>query len=190
MTVNLQIDLHGHFCNEWPLFEIYHDDKIIFDDQIRSHQKLVFDLSCNGLRSKLAFRHKGKRFGDDGIWDTDANGQDRYIEIQDIRFDAVSIGQEIMSKLWIDVEWDDSKKQNMDADFLQTYSRFLCHGKMNFNGAITLEFDLPVYNWLIINKYKIQSIENKSYFSQYQENWHYEPDIRLIKEIKELMKFD
>lgn len=190
MKVNLEIDLRGHFCNEWPMLEILHDGECIFDGQVQSEKILIFDLDCKSSRSTLLFKHKGKRFGEGGIWDTNQSGQDRYIEISDIKFDKVSIGPQIMGKLWFDTEWSDTQKLSLDQEFTQTYSHFLCHGKMNFNGIINLTFDLPVYNWLIINKYKTDTIENISYFSQYQKNWHYEEDRELIKEIKGLMKFD
>jgi hypothetical protein len=105
-------------------------------------------------------------------------------------FDSVSIGSEMMSKLRFDTLWNEQQKQTMEKGFLETYSQFLCNGQLNFNGTMRLEFELPIYNWLIINKYKTNTVETRSYFSQYQENWHYDKDLELIKEIKELMKFD
>jgi hypothetical protein len=190
MTTNLEITLEGHFCNSWPMLEIMHDSQHIFDGYIESKQILNFDLVCGSAKSTLRLRHKGKRFGEYDIWDTDPSGLDRYIEISDMKFDGVSIGQEVLSKLWFTTEWSETQKKTLSDEFVQTYSRFLCHGKMNFNGVIELDFELPIYNWLIFNKYKTDRVEAKSYFSQYQENWHYEQDIQLIKEIKELMKFD
>jgi hypothetical protein len=190
MRTRLEIDVLGFFCNQWPSLEIYHDDRLIFDETIESQRYLQFELDCQNTNSSICLRHKNKRFGEDGVWDTDTSGQDRYLEIKDIRFDSVSIGRRIMSNLWFDSEWSELQKQINDLDFIQQNSRFLCYGRMGFNGRIKLDFEFPIYNWLIINKYKLESIEKKSYFSQYQENWHYERDFELIKEIKDLMKFD
>ena len=60
---------------------------------------------------------------------------------------------------------------------------------INFNGSILIELDTPIYNWLIISKYKVP-ITDTTYFSNYSARWHYDEDFKIIKEIKELIQFD
>lgn len=189
MKIKLEIDISGFFCNQWPILELYYDKKQIFNDFVESNRYLCFELECHQSESLISFRHVGKRFGENDVWDTDASGADRYLQISDIKFDDVSVGQEILSKLWFETEWTALQKQTQDNRFIDQYSRFLSNGNMNFNGKIDLAFELPIYNWLIINKYKTNFAEARSYFSQYQESWHYEKDLEIIKEIKELMNF-
>jgi hypothetical protein len=61
---------------------------------------------------------------------------------------------------------------------------------MNFNGTIGLEFDTPVYDWMIVKKYKKPIDKNIAYFSNHTARWHYEEDIKILNEIKSLMDID
>ena len=79
--------------------------------------------------------------------------------------------------------------QQNTKEFIDTYSKIQCYGMMNFNGSIVIEFDTPIYNWLIISKYKVP-ITDTTYFSNYSARWHYDEDFKIIKEIKELIQFD
>lgn len=187
MYVKLDIDLFGYFCNEWPMVEIYHNDQLIYENSIVDQQTLSFSLQCEE-QSTLKIRHKNKFFGENNRWDTDQS-TDRYVQIIDVRFDNVSIGQKIMSELQFCSEWSDMQLQHADQEFINQYTNFLCNGRLGFNGYVKIDFTIPVYNWLILNKFKLEKKE-LSYFSQYTENFHYEKDLELIKEIKELMNFD
>ena len=59
---------------------------------------------------------------------------------------------------------------------------------MNYNGYFTFGFDLPLYNSLINNKFKIPVDQDKSYFSNYTKVFHYDEEISIINSIKEKLK--
>lgn len=187
--IKVEFDFTGHYFNEWPKIQIYHGDIVILDSEIADRTTHVFDIVCPDI-SNIKIRHYGKRFGENNVFDTDSSGQqDRFIQINDIRFNEVSIGEKLMSQLLFNTEWSDHQKTNASEEFISLYSKFFCQGRLSFNGYIDLQFTTPIYNWLIIKKYKIEQIES-SYFSNYSKNWHYEEDLRLINEIKGLMHLD
>lgn len=190
MSLRIDLELRGYYCNHWPIIEIYHEDKLIVSRQVEDKSLIQLDIEC-GERSQLRMRQIGKRFGEQDVWDTDvATGQDCWIEIQDIRFDDVTMGQRLIDDLTFVNEWSPIQRQHNDPQFIDQWSRFACNGRMNFNGYIDIDFTMPIYNWLILTKYKTNRSSQTSYFSSYTDNWHYEEDLEILKEIKELMKFE
>lgn len=188
-VVNLKLELVGHYYNHWPRFQITHDGATVWDGSVQGCQTIDINLTCSD-KSHLLLRHLDKKFGEQGIWDTAADGsQDRFIEIKDIKFDDVSVGSEFLSSLVFCSEWSDQQLALQEQDFLNKWSRFPSNGMMSFNGCIEIDFEVPVYTWLIPKKYKVPRTD-AAYFSNYSLRWHYEKDLELIEEIKELMNFD
>jgi hypothetical protein len=187
--VNLTISLTGYYYNHWPNLKILHNNVTVFDQAIVNDQQLVLALSCDKT-NRLEFIHHGKSFGEEGIWDSNADASEQcFINIKDILFDQVSIGETLKSKLMFDTAWSDLQLEQNTQEFLNTYSKIQCYGMMNFNGSIVIDFDTPIYNWLIFNKYKVPMTDT-AYFSNYSARWHYEEDLKVIDEIKELIHFD
>jgi hypothetical protein len=187
--VNLTVSLTGHYYNHWPNLKILHNNVTVFDQPIIGNQSLSFDLTCRKI-NELKFIHYGKSFGEDGVWDSSPDASEQcFININDILFNEVSIGETLKSKLIFNTRWTDLQQQHNTQEFIDTYSKIQCYGMMNFNGSITIDFDTPVYNWLIFNKYKVPMTDT-AYFSNYSARWHYEEDLNVIKEIKELIDFD
>jgi len=187
-TVLLEIDLVGQYYNHWPLLKIYHNNKIIFDDEVCGQQYLRFHLDCDTEHNKLTFVHHGKKFGENNVWDSGQDStQDCNIKINDIKFDQITIGPELLGNLAFNTEWTTEQLQTMEKNHLDQYSVITqSMGMMNFNGKIYLEFTLPILNWLTISKYKKPIIDG-AYFSNYSLRWHYDEDIKLIEEIKRLI---
>jgi hypothetical protein len=139
----------------------------------------------------LSLEHHGKQFGDHGIYDTDLQlSLDRGITIKDIRFDDVTIGQHKIQQLQFRTKWTHQQILDLDADFLAQRSQFACNGYMGFNGTVDLEFWTPIMEWLGVYKYKTDLNSNIAYFSGFDQRWHYDNDLELIREIRELMQFE
>lgn len=158
------------------------------DGPIDTDCKFAYDFQA-AKHNTLIIQHYGKRFGDDNVYDCTADQtQDCVLTIKDIRFNDVSIGQELMSKLYFETQWTPAQLDTLDSEFIQNMSKINCaHGAMNFNSTFRLEFETPVLNWLTIAKYKTEA-KQSAYFSNYSLRWHYEDDIKLIEEIKSLLK--
>jgi len=186
-TVIFEVDLVSKFYNHWPYFKIYHNNKLIFNDEIIENKTLVYKLDCE-KHNNLVFNHYGKQFGENNVWDKNPDtGEECLVTIKDIRLNSVSIG-DLKRKLIFDVDWSDWMR-NHDPSLTNSYKTFNSDGVMVFNGTITFDFETPVYDWLILNKYKVPK-SNTAYFSNYTNRWHYEDDISVINEIKNLMNFD
>lgn len=186
--IRLQIELEGKFYNHWPYAQICINDHVLFDAQV---QELVYHDFFVDVKEKnqLKIIHYGKRFGDDGVYDcsSDQTG-DCVLQIKDIKFETVSIFPELMSKLFFETCWTPAQLKDLSPKFLEDYAQVSCHaGVMNFNSIFKLDFEIPVLNWLTLAKYKIPA-KNTAYFSSYDLRWHYEEDLKLLEEIKALVK--
>jgi len=187
--VNLTISLTGYYYNHWPNLRILHNNVTVFDQPIVNDQLLNLALTCD-KNNRLELIHYGKSFGEEGVWDSSPDASEQcFINIKDILFDQVSIGETLKSKLMFDTTWSDLQLEQNTQEFINTYGKIQCYGMMNFNGSVTIEFDTPIYNWLIFNKFKVPMTDT-AYFSNYSARWHYEEDLKVIDEIKELIHFD
>ena len=187
--VILTVSLTGYYYNHWPNLKILHNNVTIVDQPIIGDQLLTIELTCDKT-NELKLIHHGKSFGENGVWDSSPDASEQcFINIDDICFNEVSIGETLKSKLVFVTEWSDLQRQQNTQEFIDTYSTIQCYGMMNFNGSIIIDFDTPVYDWLIFNKYKVPMTDT-AYFSNYSARWHYEEDLKVIDEIKELIDFD
>ena len=178
--MNLEIDVTPSYCNDWPFLSIKNNNIEIFDDQIIEQQCLSFDLECD-KSNILYIKHYGKSFGADDIWDTNEES-DRYIIIEDIRFDGVSIDH-LLGDMLFHNTFENGQEYNLDI------AEFKSYGQMRFNGYFELSYETPIYDWLILTKYK-KPLSNNAFFSNSTTRWHYEDDIELINEIKEMFRED
>ena len=187
--VNLKVVAVGHFCNHWPFLRIYHNNQILFDREITGQENIILQLDAREA-NELKFEHYGKSFGENGTWDCQPDAElDCFLEIKDIKFDQVSIGEKIRSNL--EFQTIPTSNQQLDSDFLNEYSLIKnCNGLMNFNGTISLAYETPVYNWLTIKKFKVPVSKEEAYFSNYSIRWNYEEDLKILKELKHMMGFD
>lgn len=183
--VSITIDITGHFYIQWPKIKITLNGEKIFDDQIINNQILNFTVDCHDSNT-LKIIHYDKSFGDNNIWHS--NGKEEcWAEINDIKFDDVSI-EHLKSKLIFTTDWTTNQYITESTDFINTYSVFNSNGRMSFNGCICLNFETPVYNWLIPAKFKTLQVKT-AYFSSSTQRWHYDADKKIIEEIKTIMKF-
>lgn len=180
----ISIDLQGHYCNHWPYLSVRLNGIELFNQQVIESMTLDFDVACD-QKNLLEFEHYGKSFGINGIWDSTSE-QDCFAQIKDIRFDDVSV-DDIKTQLTFISKWRDGDDPTQIENFSIINN---CDGLMNFNGTIGLEFDTPVYDWMIVKKYKKPIDKNIAYFSNHTARWHYEEDIKILNEIKSLMDID
>lgn len=164
------------------------NEQILYDGPVEENLQLNFDIFAHA-KNTLTIAHYGKRFGDEGIYDcnTDKN-QDCVLKINDIKFQNITIGKELMSKLYFETVWTPAQLRDLDPKLLEQMSRINSDSTvMNFNSVFNLNFEIPILNWLTIAKYKTET-KPSAYFSNYSLRWHYEEDLKLIEEIKSLLK--
>ena len=186
--INLAIDLKGQYYNHWPFARITVNNLILFDGEVIDIVTLMFNINAVD-KNQLIIEHYGKRFGDNNVYDCSADQhEDCVLTIKDIRFEDITVGPEIMNKLFFKTVWTDAQLQTMLKEDLSLMSEVSCqNGTMNFNSSFNLEFETPILNWLTIAKYK-KPVEKTTYFSNHALRWHYEEDLKLIEEIKQLIK--
>jgi hypothetical protein len=178
----ISIDLQGHYCNHWPWVIVRLNGIELFNQQVIESISLNFDVACD-RHNLLEFEHYGKSFGDDGIWDTTSQ-LDCFAQINDVRFDDVSVDN-IISELTFISRWT----QYSDPEQVKIFSTINnCNGLMNFNGVIRLEFDTPVYDWLIKEKFiKKQSINDIIVDRSGNRRFDYKYILNQISKIKQII---
>lgn len=187
--VNLEVTATGSYFNHWPKLKIYHNNILIADYEIIDQQILNLELLAD-KNNNLTFVHHGKSFGENNIWDKDFDSDSECnLVLNDIKFDQVSIGEHLKSQLKFKTFWTDTQLRNEDPEFLKKYAELNSFGVMTFNGEISIDYTTPVYDWLILNKYKVPMLET-AFYSNYSLRWHYEDDVNLINEIKKLLEFN
>ena len=183
--VHVSIELQGFFCNHWPQAKITFNDQLIYFSEVENSKILNFELDC-AVSNRLTIEHLGKSFGQDNIWDTDQHN-DCVLKIQDIQLDQVSIGKELLSNLIFVTNWSSEQLTQNSQEFIKKYSVIEnCMGQMNFNGTINFDFEVPVYEWLI--KEKFINPSKKSTLKMYsgQGKFDYEYILNKINYMKQL----
>jgi hypothetical protein len=184
MMTKISVDLQGHYYNHWPYVIIRLNGIELFHQSVVETITLDFDVACN-QKNLLEFEHYSKSFGENGVWDTDpSRNQDCFVQIKDIRFDDVSIDT-IKHELTFISKWN----ERSDPEQIKNFSRIdNCNGLMNFNGVIGLEFDTPVYSWLIKEKFIKKQLLNDVIFNKSgNRKFDYEYILNQIDKIKQII---
>jgi hypothetical protein len=183
----LEIDLLPNWCNQWPELLIRFNDTVIFQNLIKEKQTVKLSLHSKNQNNTLNIGLNNKRFGENGIYDTVLNEDnnivnDLFLEIVDVKIDSISIKQALINKNY-------QTKQD------DTTSEIYSDGQMFYNGYFLFTYNLPVINSIIEHKYKISnSKKTKTHYSDTDNVFNYEQDLKLIQEIEEILnetkKFD
>ena len=183
--VHISIELQGFFCNHWPQAKITFNNQLIYFSEIKNTEILNFELNCT-TNNTLTIEHLGKSFGKDNIWDTDQHN-DCVLKIQDIQLDQASIGEELRSNLIFVTNWSDEQLAHSTEEFIKQYSVIKnCMGQLNFNGTINFEFGVPVYEWLIKEKFINPSKKFTLNTHSGQGKFDYEYILNKINSMKQL----
>lgn len=183
--IKLEIYCNPSFCNSWPNLVIEFNKKLIFKDEICLNKKISLDL-YDALPSQnlLAIGMDNKCFGKNHIWDTISDNNiivaDKTLTINDCALDDISV-KDILLKNFFHIKRVDKQPSYFPDKIYST-------GSMNYNGYFFLNFNLPLYNSLIDQKYKKEIDLEKSYFSNYTKVFHYEEEIELINKIEHKLK--
>ena len=93
--MNVKISLSGFFCNTWPDCIVVCNGRVVFQDKITINNTIDFtiDFSADNL---LTIGMTNKLMGENNVYDVllDAHNniiEDKYIKVNDILFDDVSV---------------------------------------------------------------------------------------------------
>lgn len=174
---HVKLDVEGTWCNEWPKLRVTANQNIYWDDYVPGYKSIEFDM-CLADTNYLRIQHYDKCFGHNGRWDTQSHNNvivnDRAIKIKHIWLDQVELTQYLLQK------WPmHTQEGKIFTDYL------------GFNGHIDIEFDNPVYDW-IITELVIPKEQNKIVFDLVTETsfgdiFNYDKDSIELEEITELL---
>lgn len=182
----LELDVQAYHHNHWPWLRIQHGNIVLFDREVIDLEHIELAIPRTEP-CEITFTHYNKQSND-----TSQDGsQDCKMQILDIKFDKVSIGPNLLAKLPFITKWTDQQLIDHDKNFLESYSHIAASGGwLTFNGTITLKYQLPIYDWLIIQKYKVNEDNERAYYSNYTARWNYDKDLEILDEIRTTMGFD
>ena len=169
MKVEICITGFSHDSITWPQCQIIIDGQVYIDKSIQGDDVIVFEVDLIPAQHNIKIMQYGKLFGENRIWHTRIiDGQvlgDRYIVINDIKFDDVSI-----KKIWHNGVIKNIFNERQLNDFIYNthevpsiveipagYDKI----HLNFNGGYDLPFSTPVYDWIILKKSPFMKIEGK-----------------------------
>jgi|SaaInlV_165m_DNA_1040744.scaffolds.fasta_scaffold00095_28 hypothetical protein len=174
--MNVKISLSGFFCNTWPDCVVVCNGHTIFQDKIINDNIIDFtiDFSADNL---LTIGMTNKLMGENSVYDIllDAHNniiEDKYIKVNDILFDDVSVDNLIHEFVFI-------KDSN---------EKISTSGNINYNGSIHIPFQQPIYDWLIQEKYIKKEIQETNYqgFGSWNNKFNY--DVQdLIKKLETIV---
>jgi hypothetical protein len=186
MLINIQITLHATaFNSKYPKVRIFNNN-VLLDDIECTLPILTLTYSVESEQTNtLMIEFYNKSFGDNHIWDSNQS-EELKVKVLDIKFNDVSINH-LISSMFFTTNWTPRQLELQPADFLERYSRFISDGIMVFNGYLEFVWELPIYKFLIEQKFKKSFDSSVAYYSNASELFHYDQGIQFLKEIKELI---
>ena len=182
--MKIDIELVATYCNTWPTLVVEVNGDVIYRQAIKGQVSLnlKYDL-LKQTGNRFVIGMEGKQFGNKGVWDTKSKNnkiiEDKTIEIRSLKLDDVDCKKLFANKFYVKRV---HKQPSYFPDVVES------NGTMNYNGYFTFGFDLPLYNSLINNKFKVPYDKDKSYFSNYTKVFHYDEEISIINCIKGTLK--
>lgn len=178
--VNIRLELYGTYCNDWPRFKITGNNITYFDQQVKENLLVEFTMPLEDKNS-LVLTHYDKSFGENNVWDTHSkNGKitaDRAVRLIKLELDDVDI-KKYITRFW---------------PFYTDDGRLVLTDFFGYNGSCTINFESPVYNWIIKNlvhdpadtKLKAQDLIVET---SHNDLFNYENDLATLKEIEALLE--
>lgn len=173
-----QLRINANWCNHWPYIKICFNDAVVFDSELNQSIDIAFDVNDILDTNQLTINHYGKRSGENKIWDTkvDANGSiinDCTFQIVDLSINRIPFNEIAFKKYRF------KNNQNYDNIYLNSI--------VGFNGEFNISIPKDLYSWLTIIKFKHDVINDGEQYSNSSQLFHYEEDIKLIRELKTLL---
>lgn len=169
----------GTWCHEWPNFVVNFNDSTYFDGPVQGEITVEIDapvLDHNLLR----LTHHGKRFGEQGIWDTETQQehimQDRAVRLLGIEIDDVDISKYV---------WRHCPLITADHGAVLT-------DYYGFNGTVSIDFASPVYHWMIDHIVRHESRKlldiSQPIETSYDNLFEYDQDELELLELEKLLQ--
>jgi hypothetical protein len=176
--IDVAITVQGYFCKEWPHVEIVGNNHIYFTGKIEEMQVICFSIP-EQPDNHIVIRHMNKRFGINGIWDVEVADNaiisDRAVKLLDVELNNVSV------KSWI---FDTCKFVTTDGEQIQT-------DYFGHNGSITVNFNCPIYEWIICNCVMPKATVDPSKFvisTSLDNLFNYTNDIKELDDIEKILE--
>ena len=151
VALTLLLDVTGNQGSSWPTLNIKVNNTVYINREIQGHQLLniIVPESNNYL---VEISGIGKRFGQDGIWDTILDANENIIADKSIVFNDVKINDISMEDEWI---------RSLTMLSNNEIAAFKSKGFYT-NGIIKFSITNPILNWVIHEKF----IKNHTLTSQ------------------------
>ena len=188
MSVNIKISVAStSFKNKYPKIKIQNND-ILLDDLECTNKFITLNYDVDPLNiNELSIELYNKSFGDNNIWDVDSTSELK-LSITDIKFNDVSVKDLLYSTNFV-TNWTPWQLQLQSPEFINEYSEFRFTGSIVFNGIIKFLWKMPIYNFIIEQKFKKPYDPSIAYFSNTSELFHYEHGLKYLTDIKKLLEF-
>jgi len=175
-SVSIQLELQGTWCNDWPNLKVAFNDFIYFEGKIEGQKNIKIQAPVLDVNT-LIIQHHDKKFGENGQWDTQSNGDtienDRAIKLLSLTLDDVDVYKYVIDNCPLVTD----KNEKFFTDYY------------GFNGTVQLTFESPVYDWIICNIVKPKTKDSSTLAIETSQNnlFNYGQDQTEIDEIENLL---
>lgn len=140
--MKLKLELFGSNCNEYPSLLVLHNNHKVYSANIIENCTVEIDLEpsdSNFITLVGINKSNGKNGKSDTVVDVDGNIlQDKYLLVNDICLDDISMGSEWIKKLYFE-----SPEHNNSTAFTGWWQ----------NGSVSFKIELPLLDWIIQEKF-------------------------------------
>jgi len=182
--MKIEIEVVGTFCNSWPNMIVEINGEKIHDGFIEGDKIISMDFNRLLERgNKFVIGMDNKSFGRNKIWDTKTRDnkiiEDKTLKVRSVKLDDVECKDLFHGRFYV-------KRSHEQPSYFPDVVE--SEDTMNYNGYFCFGFDLPLYNSIILSKFKNPSAKEISYFSNYTKVFHYEGEKKIIEDIKNILK--
>lgn len=176
--MNIEFDLTGQKCNEYPHLTIAHNGHVLFNDYVQEHVALSLQIVCEDVNI-ITMSGIQKSQGQNNKWDTKVDSWGTVIEDKALLINSIKLDSFAMSTQWV-----------RDLKIYQDNGAIVdCNQGMWNNGCLRFQFTKPILNWIIeenIIKYETATCSSLENFSG-QDRFHYDYICQKIASIRKII---
>lgn len=117
------------------------DDQKVFDNVINKPTELVFEINDDPGSHCLRFEMQNKTFDHTQISESGEIVSDARLIVKDIQFEGIELGY-LFTEMAVYTHNFNGTGETVNQSF---------YGEMGCNGTVALQFETPIYQWLLKN---------------------------------------
>lgn len=150
--LNLSISVFGSKVNSWPTLLISINDCIVYNKEVSGSKTISIDVDVTEVYH-INISGIGKKFGEDGVYDTIVDSQGNIIQDKSLIITDISVNGIAMDDHWI----------RSLPFFTDNFTNFSAKGFYT-SGELRFSITEPVLDWIINERFIKHKTQNTQIF--------------------------